>query len=537
VFLSLVAAMMVVAGNPSQGAPTASPINVVNDLRSMGYKVVSPSPNLGTVTVSLGNEITNVQFTVGVTPGDTPRSICFYTYYRTPRALSVTAIEDWESLARCELNVQMYLNRTLCSTTTVTLDQFSSVIALRDAINQRLADFGTFHRLAEKTLGCTPTDRLELKAEPSDLSDARIVDYVSFPDVIMLAKNWGWEYKGPYGGSLLSAWCYPLSVEGQVMVVSRMPGSLTALSLKPWPTSMPADLTVKAHPPTAVIDTLGGMTLGELKHQIIQFSKELKRIGAGRNKEGMMGSLPTAVDGPAIKVAFLRLIAPAATSIGMLWRNGCYTVDFTYHLNRPMPELVKECEKEAGILERQGSAQEVWYVASRQKDGIDQRISITNQKTAPAGSDETAQTSVFVSERVDPFQKPACWYGPAISLAPPAPLPNVPFLPGVRCDSVETENLAFLISSSGITTANRVRDAVIGYALLKQPLTKIQSALSRWADVNGYSKTARGTYFRPNARPFEIVLGSHAVGALTYADVTIYNSDEPSPRPVSFIKD
>lgn len=276
-FIPFVAASAVVVAW-QKSAPLAPPSDVPTVLRSFGYKVDAFSSVVGTVTASLGNETTNVQFTVGFDPGNKPRTITFFTYYRTPKAISIQAIDDWKGRAACQVDVQLYLNRTLCATSIVRMDRFPNPSALHEAIDQKLSDFGVFHRLAENTMGCTPIDGFDPKADPSDLSDARVVDYLSFSDLMMLAKNWGWEFKGPYGSAISSQWSYPLSVDGETIVVSGMPGSLTALKFEPYRTSASTGAGMKRHPPTGGFDPVGGKTLGELKREILKYSAELKRL-------------------------------------------------------------------------------------------------------------------------------------------------------------------------------------------------------------------------------------------------------------------
>ncbi len=63
----------------------------------------------------------------------------------------------------------------------------------------------------------------------SKIEEARVVDCLTQGDVFSLAKQWGWEHKGPWGGSG-PTWAVPMDVHGQLVFISPShPGRL-----EPW---------------------------------------------------------------------------------------------------------------------------------------------------------------------------------------------------------------------------------------------------------------------------------------------------------------
>lgn len=252
---------------------------------------------------------------------------------------------------------------------------------------------------------------------------------------------------------------------------------------------------------------------------------------------------PRHAAGPGIPIHFLAGAKPVSVQISQTWASGCYSVQFFYHVEKPLNEVAKLCGQElflsASGLRLQGRFGEALQI----QPGIRQNISISRQESAWSNTDEHGNstsgvhvdtfTTVVVVDSPDAKLSPAAWYGPAISATPPAPLIEVPFLPGIHCEAVALTSLEGLISGSGRMFTGR--DAAIYETTVALPQQTVQKTLATWGAAHGYVKTQWSSYFKAKAPIFEIQVGPGYPNRSGSTLIRLYTTSKEADRPVARI--
>ncbi|WP_144241062.1 hypothetical protein [Fimbriimonas ginsengisoli] len=247
------------------------------------------------------------------------------------------------------------------------------------------------------------------------------------------------------------------------------------------------------------------------------------------------------MDDLALPIQALASARHSKNRVGSVWTTGLYDVDFVFHLHGTVPQAATLLKKEFpdGVLNNIGYPNPS-FDAVRIRDGIEQRVNVSQTSGKGAGSKEVKlsrrnELEITVSERVQPLQMPSRWYVGAISNKPPVPMIDVPFLPGVKCQSVEVTSLEWLLAN--LPNANRQsRDAAIYHAFVRRSYHQVHAAMSRWAKAHGYTLKRGDRFFRPRTKLFQMECSAGPLGKKPeYCEIYLYTSDKKVDTPTFIV--
>lgn len=225
--------------------------------------------------------------------------------------------------------------------------------------------------------------------------------------------------------------------------------------------------------------------------------------------------------------------------VGDVWVQGTYSVTFRYRTDLTIERISKALKRE-GFKAVAVDSKDRWCTGYRQRDGVLQTLNATRiqkgDETRAQGGGIRVGRSVTISLEESPTGevRPVRWYRGAIAERPPVPLIDVPFLPGVRCESVQFQSLKSLLSSRGIMFHDR--DAIVFGATVKQGADRVRQTLEEWAGKNGYRKTPSGGYFKPGPGVFEIYVRPIERKGNGAASITLYTSKRDVRSPIAWSK-
>ncbi|HWA82850.1 MAG TPA: hypothetical protein VG820_05435 [Fimbriimonadaceae bacterium] len=248
----------------------------------------------------------------------------------------------------------------------------------------------------------------------------------------------------------------------------------------------------------------------------------------------LLASTPKPTAGPALPLHFLGKAKAAAIHIRDEWGRGCRSVDFTFYSRESVQELRSQIYKEF-VVHPNGPGTNDQYTTWRKKDGISQ--SITVSKGGPLakslGAKPNRGTLIYVTEMPSIDADPARWYRRAISAKPPAPLIEVPFVPGLKCCQLSIGSLEQLLSTS--LRERKEKDLVVYEAWTPSDMKSIAQKLSDWAAKNGYALQPYGSYFKPKAKIFEIECDNWQTNGKG-TTITLYTTSKVVTSPIPHVK-
>jgi hypothetical protein len=222
-------------------------------------------------------------------------------------------------------------------------------------------------------------------------------------------------------------------------------------------------------------------------------------------------------DGPAVPLSLVADRKPIAVKVFDSWNQGCHPVEFRYEFDESVAELAERCARVEGAINPRLSQSRDQFSMDRTMDGIRERVSILRQ-------DE--RTFVVVYETVDAGKTPEAFYRAAVSSEPPVPMIEVPFLEGVKTNAVSFLCFDFLMVRSFYRSGD---DTIVYRAFAPMLPGEAAKKLEDWAKRYGYTKTADGSWFRPEPGLFEIELTAATLGR---AQITMYGSYRKADHPI-----
>jgi hypothetical protein len=215
----------------------------------------------------------------------------------------------------------------------------------------------------------------------------------------------------------------------------------------------------------------------------------------------LLQSAPIPTERAAVEPSFLRDLKLHQVLVEERWTSGCYDVSFGFRSPRSVKELAAQCRREGGWTVY-STRSDHEFIAWRVVGSVSQNLYL--QRLRRQSGELEPYTTIGLRESVDSPSVPPRWYRGAISLKPPAPMIDVPFLPGVRTDTVSLTSVEALTSSK--TVPIRRKDAAVYQVVVLKRYEQTLRKLVSWASSHGFTKSRYGgsSYFKAGAGIFEI---------------------------------